>query len=329
MSDIVTVQGRTAATIAAEIRAHNSQFIFCVFEIGRLLIEAKELVPTGEWMDYLQTELGYKQSTANNFMRIYKGYNVDGKLPESQTFGNLSPSKALELLALEPAEREEFMEQTDVESLSVRELRAAIRERDEARQEAEAAKAETETARAETRQTEQALLDAQTKVNTAKSNEDAWRAEIDKLNAALNKATASEQKAKQELKNLKKNPKVPAAMKDQLLAEAKAEAASCVSAELKAQLDAAVKQAQDAVREKDAALQSVREAEEKLASMQKNALLADPNVAALNLLFDDIQTSFNKANGHLKKMTAADPEKAARFKEGFRKLIDAMREQVG
>ena len=130
MNDIITTQGRTAYTIAAEIRAHSSQFIFSTFEIGRLLIEAKALVPAGEWMEYLKNELGYKQSTANNFMRIYKNYNVDGHLPESQTFGNLSPSQALELLALPEGEREEFMAENDVSSMSVRQLHAVIKERD-------------------------------------------------------------------------------------------------------------------------------------------------------------------------------------------------------
>ena len=321
MSDIITTQGRTAYTIAAEIRAHSSQFIFSTFEIGRLLIEAKALVPAGEWMEYLKNELGYKQSTANNFMRIYKKWNVDGHLPESQTFGNLSPSQALELLALPDGEREEFMEQNDVASMSVRELKAAIRERDDA------LKAQ-ESAEAENRDLQQALLDAQQQVAAAKSSEGAWQKEVDKLNALINKATADADRAKRDLADFKKSPTVPDALKKKISAEAVEKAVADTQKRLQENLDAAQNAAQIAAKAREEAERRVQELERQMSESQKASMFADPNTAALKFLFDQLQSDFNKANGYLMKLTSASPETGAKFKDAFRTLVDEMRKRL-
>lgn len=56
---------------------------------------------------------------------------------ECQTFGKLSYTKALALLALPAGEREAFVENHDVDAMSTRQLQKAIRERDAALQEAE------------------------------------------------------------------------------------------------------------------------------------------------------------------------------------------------
>lgn len=321
MSDIIPAQGRTASTIAAEIRAHNSQFIFCVFEIGRLLIEAKALVPTGEWMEYLKTELGYKQSTANNFMRIYKNYNVDGHLPESQTFGNLSPSQALELLALPNGEREAFMEENDVASMSVRQLKIAIRERDEARD----AQEKTDS---ENRDLRQQLRSAQQEAASAKSSEDAWQKEIDELNTALNKATADADRAKKELQKAKENPTIPAAMQKKLQAEAAEQSAKETEKKLQAQIAAAEEQARQATQAKEDALRTVADLEQKMKDTKKAEVLADPDIVKMTLIFDDLKINFNKANGCLKKVTNRNPAQGAKLKAGFMALVEAMMKEL-
>ena len=51
--------------------------VSCAIEIGERLLEAKELVPHGEWGNWLKKNVNYSQSTANNFMRLYKEYGND------------------------------------------------------------------------------------------------------------------------------------------------------------------------------------------------------------------------------------------------------------
>ncbi len=148
---------RTLAQVTEEIRYLDNQAKRLVLghaiEIGRRLEEAKALVPYGEWGNYIEKELSYSQSTANNFMRIFDEYgaaqqSLFGPVADSQTLGNLSYTKALKLLAVPREEREEFAREVDAEHLSTRELAEAIRERDEAKKRAEDAEAETKRAKA-------------------------------------------------------------------------------------------------------------------------------------------------------------------------------------
>lgn len=130
----------TAVTVEIKTLQRQAQQMVLTYaiEIGRRLTEAKTLVEYGGWGTYIKETLGYSQSTANNFMRLFEEYgksqqSLFGGEADSQTFGNLTYTQALALLALPAEEREEFVQANDVESMSTRELEAAIRERDEAR----------------------------------------------------------------------------------------------------------------------------------------------------------------------------------------------------
>lgn len=136
------VQERDLGAVTVEIKTLHRQaqqmVLSYAIEIGKRLTEAKALVEYGGWGTYIKEELGYSQSTANNFMRLFEEYgksqqSLFGGEADSQTFGNLTYTQALALLALPAEEREEFVQAHDVEGMSTRELEAAIRERDEAK----------------------------------------------------------------------------------------------------------------------------------------------------------------------------------------------------
>lgn len=138
MSDIIEA-GRSLEQVTQGILVLSAQTVANICQIGKLLTEAKSMVGHGGWEKYLEEKVAYSQSTANNFMRLYQEYGEYG--PNLQTFGNLNPSQALALLALPEGKREEFAEAHDVESMSVRELKAQI-----AAEKERAEKAETGTA---------------------------------------------------------------------------------------------------------------------------------------------------------------------------------------
>lgn len=318
MSNIITVQGRSASTIAAEIRSLDAQGKFIcltyIFEIGKRLVEAKDLVNHGEWGQYLETEVSYSQDTANKYMRIYREYNIAGAMPNSDAFRNLEFSKAYKLLALPADQRETFARENDIAHKSTREIDRLIKERDAALAAQKKAEDDAASALAEKRDLEQELLDAQNKAATAKSSENAWQAEIDKLNAALNKATAAEEKAVQKLKKLKENPTVPSAVLEKITAEAQEKAAAEARADLQKQIDNATKAAEAAARDKEEAEKNAQAAQEQLAAVQKTAKLANPDVAAINILSNQLADTFNKLHGHLKKLEASDPDLAGKIK---------------
>lgn len=128
---------RTPDVIAAEINSIKEQtrkvVLYNSIEIGRKLTEAKELVPHGEWGNWLESAVDYSKSTANNLMKIFEEYGseqitlLDDNL-KSQAFGNLSYSQAVLLLGIPVEDREKFVEENNVEDMSTRELKKTIDE---------------------------------------------------------------------------------------------------------------------------------------------------------------------------------------------------------
>ena len=126
---------RTPAIIAGEInyikRQAQQTLLAASVEIGRKLNEAKALVPHGLWEDWLTENVDYSQSTANNLMRNATEYGdeqvtlLSGK-SKSETFASLTYSQAVALFALPMDQRQEFVENHDMEDLSTRELKEEI-----------------------------------------------------------------------------------------------------------------------------------------------------------------------------------------------------------
>ena len=132
--------GRTIETITGDILEAQRRGGEAVLTIGRCLIEAKDMLPHGEWLPWLAEKVGYSEKTAQNFMRLARAFS------NPQAIADLGATKALKLLALPPDEREQFVEDHNVIDMSARQLEQAIRDRDEARQAAEAAKADAAAA---------------------------------------------------------------------------------------------------------------------------------------------------------------------------------------
>ena len=141
MTDNTVVAVRSIEIVTAEIHTIRDNvakvFMDGVVQIGRRLEEAKQLVPQGEWLAYLDKELGYKPSTAQNYMRIAREFGdaqigLSGKTP-GDFFGQLGYSQLLPLLGLPEEEREQLAEEHDLAGMSSREIQALVRERDEAK----------------------------------------------------------------------------------------------------------------------------------------------------------------------------------------------------
>lgn len=146
--NVVAVRSIEIVTAEITMIRDNARKVFLesVIQIGTRLEEAKQMVPQGEWTAYLTDKLGYKPSTAQNYMRIAREFgggqvSLTGKTA-ADAFGQLSYSQILPLLGMAEEEREEFAEEHDLPSMSSREIAALVKERDEAKEAAEKATAE-------------------------------------------------------------------------------------------------------------------------------------------------------------------------------------------
>ena len=133
MSELI----RSTEIIASEINLIKRQTaVTCLntaVEIGKLLVEAKAALQHGEWGKWLEDNVDYSVSTANNLMKLFECYGdkQQGSLFAENCidiFGALSPSKALALTALSDEQRVEYVQEHDVENESVREMKKQIEE---------------------------------------------------------------------------------------------------------------------------------------------------------------------------------------------------------
>lgn len=327
---------REIGVVTAEVRELKRQAqtmaLTYAIEIGRRLAEAKAILPHGAWGDWLETEVEFSQSTANNYMKLFTAYgdqqlSLFGILSNSQTIANLDYSKALKLLAVPEEEREAFAEEVDAGNLSVRELEAAIRERNEAR-----ALAEEQRQRAD--EYEAALDDAE--VARDKAMELAARAEelrdrAEEAEAQLASVTADLEKTAAKLNNALENPKIPdgerlkiekaarqqgeaAGQKKleeaQRKAQREAEAAAKKAAE---ELEAARKQAADAAVAQRAAEAAADAARRELEEARARIKMSSPDVAAFKTMFDALQGQIRKIEELLARIREDDPGTAEKL----------------
>lgn len=264
MSDLSTMQGaaleRTPQRIGEEIRSLTYQAkcmtVYFGVEIGRRLVEAKELVGHGGWGNFVQNETEFSQATASRFMKVFEAYGADqigifGAEAKSSTLQNLSISNALRLLAVPEEERENFALAVDAEHISARELEKVIRERDEAR----ASEKTAEESRAKMEQDMAALKQLH---EAAARGEEKARAELDRV--------------KRELAELREKPvEVAVEVKDaapEQLDQAREEARKAAEQAWRDKLSAAEKKLSDASKEKKAL-------EDRVAKLQKAAKSGD------------------------------------------------------
>lgn len=149
---------RTPELIGAEIRmyvnAGRAITMLCGIEIGRRLVEAKDMLEHGEWLPWLERETEFSDRSAQNYMKVFREYgamqmNLFGPETNTKSFADLPISKALALLSVPESERVEFAEEVDAEHISVRELQQAIKEKEEAEARAKQAEKATEEIRNE------------------------------------------------------------------------------------------------------------------------------------------------------------------------------------
>ena len=117
-----------------------------LLQLGRVLTEAKPLVPHGEWENWVKTNTSMSKRAAEQYMQAYAEFGLNPQIAE------LGTTKTLKLLPLTEDEREKLLSENDVSSMSTRQLDEAIRKQKqealkEARQEVQGELEKERTAR--------------------------------------------------------------------------------------------------------------------------------------------------------------------------------------
>lgn len=307
---------RSIETITAEILTMKQTAGDAILGIGQRLIEAKAMLPHGEWLPWLNEQVEFSERTARNFMRLAREWT------NRQALADLGAAKALTLLALPPEEREQFMsehhvvdgEEKTVIDMTSRELEKAVKERDEALRVAEEAKAAAEAAENSRAKMESDMATLKALHQAAQDSAVMSREELEKLKA--------------ELKALQEKPVDVAVMEvDQAaLDTARREAV----AEMQAKVDKATedrKKAEEKRKKAEDDLEALRQKLEASQQAERRAIIAgDKDLAMFELLFSQGNEAVNKLHGLLLKVRGrGDAELAEKLQKALLALADATR----
>lgn len=203
--NVVAVRSIEIVTAEITMIRDNARKVFLesVIQIGTRLEEAKQMVPQGEWTAYLTDKLGYKPSTAQNYMRIAREFgggqvSLTGKTA-ADAFGQLSYSQILPLLGMAEEEREELAEEHDLPSMSSREIAALVKERDEAKEAADLAKSAADSAQV-------AADEARKEAAAAEGRACETRKTLDSVTADRDNALAEVKHLQEELDKMEDKP---------------------------------------------------------------------------------------------------------------------------
>lgn len=320
---------RDIAVITAEIKSiqqqANAMALLYAVEIGRRLEEAKRALPYGEWGKWLENEVDFSQSTANNFMRLFEEYgsaqiSIFGASVDSQTFAKLPYSKALQLLAVPKEEREAFAEEVGAADLTVKELKAAIEERDTARKVADMQKKLKEELAEKLKEAEDTAHDALLKADDAEK----YKNQLEEMKQQYEREQAKAAELKEKLKKAETDPKIPKATLDKIRTEAETAAKKNAEEATKKALDAAKKKAEDAEAEAIKARLAEKQAKDSLQEAQKRLKTANPEVSTFKALFDDMQSKAARLRDIIAKIRETDSETADKLAAALKKFGETL-----
>lgn len=330
--DHIQSGARDIGVITDEVLALKRTAGDSLLALGQRLIEAKAVLPHGEWLPWLEKRVGFSERAAQQYMKLARTYT------NPQALADLGATKALMLLALPDEERDEFIKfphvvgdgEKSVREMSTRELEAALRERDEARRAAEQAAADQRAA-------EEARAKISADMEAANLRLEGMNSELEQSRAETRKETERAEALERKLAELKAKPVEVAVEADPAAIEA---ARKEVEAAMKAKLDKA-KERQKKAEEKQKAAEDdaaqVRQAVEQLRAKltaqaeqdgKRAAIAANEDLLLFRTLFDQVQELLNKMIGILLKTQPKDPETAGRLAAALLKWNEMVREKV-
>ena len=327
---------RTPAHVAADINKIKMKtavvLAMSAVEMGRLLCEAKSLVPHGEWGAWLEANVDFSESKAQTLMRCYKEYG-DGQIDmisgtsDLDFFAMLTVSQMDALLALPKPERREFVEEhrEELESgdMSVRDMKAEIAKlKMENKEKTEAL--ERATRNLEIREKDCNELNTMLEEERRKPTPEPMVQEvivhspseedIEKIRAAEEKRLRGELEAARAAVVKEYEGKLTAAEREKAKAVKEASEKAKDAGELHEQLKK-IDAAHKADMEKLAAEheKEMAEAEEKLKKQAKaSAAGADGNVVRIQIALEDFKRNLSAVSSVLGQMRVEGEEQAAK-----------------
>lgn len=143
----------------AEILILKEQTVQNIIEIGKRLIEVKNNLPYGEYLNWLEEKVDFSDRTARNYMKVATTFK------DWQPVANLGTRKLLALAGLDEEDREEVMQGNDVDKMTARQLEQAVKEKKELKKRLDDEQEYSNKLQKSIQEKEQAIKDLQDKID--------------------------------------------------------------------------------------------------------------------------------------------------------------------
>ena len=310
---------RDAGVIAGEINAIKQEVrdtaIRGPIEIGKRLIEAKNLVPYGQWGKWLEENVDYSERTAQEMMRIAQEYGRK----ETQALAEIqNTTQAVLLLALESTERDRFVQEHDMKTISTRELEAEIHRLKEEKAKAQLTIEEL-LGRVDELSTRQAVEADETPEPADYAEElEAARERAEKLEAQLAEAQKKAEEAKKSAESAaqarEKAVKANNSLQEQLDSKI---------SEM-AHLETDLKEAREAVK----TVEVVPEAVEKELEALRRKAAASGAESEMRAAFDNLKAAFERLTDKVNEAEETDGELALKYRGAFHRAMLTMADRI-
>lgn len=161
-------------SLAAQAQMFVQNARMNLLQLGRVLTEARPLVPHGEWESWVKTNTDMSKRAAEQYMQAYREFGLNPQIAA------LGTTKTLKLLPLSEQEREQLMSEHDVSSMSTRQLEDAIRQ-----QRSKLEKEAMEKAQSEIDREKEARIAAEQKNRQIEEEKQGYKLQIEELKKGI------------------------------------------------------------------------------------------------------------------------------------------------
>ena len=330
----VSIESKSTEQLAAEVNVkyHQAEMLarqswILLADAGRRLIEIKNRIPHGQFLDWCEKNLEFSHSKAARMMKLASEMDGEnGILTKLETLPTIGISTVLALLEAPEEVAAEVIETNDVESLTVRELKAELAR---VKEEKEAAERKAEMIDHNNDDIRKELASMQRKLSESVSEEEfnemqaAAQAQKEDLTRELSEAKAASaeiqaklDKAKEDLKKQKAKQKELEAAKDETVQKSIEDARTEI-----------VKKAKDdAYAESAAALEQnakdIRQLKEEIEQLEaEKAKLSNTSLMEFKVYVDQLQDVYYKINDIITEQNEADPDLGTKMQTALQTII--------
>ena len=328
--DVTEMGERTPERIAVEINVIKERaardLLAAAVDVGRLLCEAKEKVAHGEWGEWLEKNVAYSVSNANNMMRLYQEQQASAQIDmfadnAFAMFEGMTPSQVLALLPVPRHERAKFIEESGAREKSVREIKEAVKARENAEKRAE----EVEKRLVEAEKREKAALEHGENLSARLESAETQIKLLESMSSPVSEEEIKriEREAAEKAK-AEADKKIEAAKKkaEKELEKARAEGAEVVK-KVEAEREAAIKSAKEQARadaEKETAAK-IAEMERELAAARVSA---SPYLTRFKERMEVFQTAYGAMVAVVEDAERNEPETGAQLRAALAQIASAL-----